>query len=194
MNTHTFIHYLSGIHPLSPACQEFIIKQTKQEHYTKNQIIVSEGQITDRMWFVENGFIMGWYYKNEEKKPYQFWRTGHLMVNIPSFFLQHPSRYYIEILESTTLLSINNAHVQSMLSQFQEMHTIICSIMEDAYNDAEKKTVDLLTLDPSERYNDILQTYPELLQKTSVENIAAYIGISRKTLNRIRNTKQKIRP
>jgi CRP-like cAMP-binding protein len=191
MNTQSFLIYLSAIQPLTPECRNFIIKHAKEEHYTKNQIILSEGQIADRLWFVQQGFIMGWYNKNEEKKPYLFWTTGHMMVNIPSFFLHLPSRYYIEIIETATLLSINNAHIESMLTLFPEMHTIICSIIEDSHNDAEKKTVDMLTLEPSERYNEVLQLYPELLQKTSVENIAAYLGISRKTLNRIRKTTLK---
>lgn len=191
MNTHAFIDYLQDVHVLSSACFEFIAEHTKEEQYTKNQIIVSEGQITDRLWFVERGFTMGWYYKNGEKKPYRFWASGDIMVNVSSFFLQLPSRYNIEILENSTLLSIDKSHVQSLLSLFPEMDTIIFNIMEDQYHAAEKKVVDLLTLAPTERYNQLVQNAPEILQKTSVENIAAYLGISRKTLNRIR--KKKIR-
>jgi hypothetical protein len=41
-------------------------------------------------------------------------------------------------------------------------------------------------MSPEERFQQLLQTFPLILEKTSIDNIAGYLGVSKKTLSRIR--------
>jgi hypothetical protein len=44
-----------------------------------------------------------------------------------------------------------------------------------------------LSASPEERYNDFVRDYPALLNRLPLRMIAAYLGISIKTLTRIRH-------
>jgi len=157
----------------------------KEEFYTKNQVILGVGQVANRFWFIRKGFAMEYSYKQKDKIPHRFWNDGEIMVNVSSFFKQVPSENYIEILEPSTLLAVNYGQVEELLHQFPETHMITRAIVEEYHSYAEKKALDLLTLSSEERYLQLQRT-PHILQKASVEYIAAYLGVSRKTLSRIR--------
>jgi CRP-like cAMP-binding protein len=190
MDINRFFTYLSGIHPISAEFRAYVTQIIREEFYTKNQVLLSSGQVASRLWFIEKGFAMEYSNKNGEKKPYRFWDEGEILVDVTSFFRQTPSEGYIEILETSTLLAINYTQMQSLLEQFPETQILVNSIVEAYHRNVEKKALDLLTLSAEERYQQLLQT-PSILQKTSIENIAAYLGISRKALGRIRARKKR---
>lgn len=185
MDINPFLNYLSSIHPLSEGFRKFAAKDIKEEFYTKNQVILGAGQIANRLWFIRKGFAMEYSYRKKDKLPYRFWNEGEIMVDVSSFFKQAPSEGYIEIQETSNLLAINYEQMQFLLQQFPETHIIVRTIIEEYHNYAEKKALDLLTLSSEERYLQLLRA-PYILQKASTENIAAFLGVSRKTLSRIR--------
>ena len=58
----------------------------------------------------------------------------------------------------------------------------------------EKRFESILTLTPEERYIDLLQNNPEMINKIPVGMIASYLGVSKQSLSRIRRrlTNKKI--
>jgi len=49
----------------------------------------------------------------------------------------------------------------------------------------------LLVKDASQRYNELIELHPEILQRIPLGHIASYLGISQVSLSRIRAGKQK---
>jgi len=186
MDTKQFSVFLSGLHPLSPECSAFITQIVKEEIYIKNQVILSAGQVCNRLWFIQKGFAMQYSYKNIDKKPYRFWQEEQLMADMFSFFRRTLSESYIEVLEPCSLLSISYDQLQLLLRRFPETEVLIRLIIEEYHKHAEARVLTLLVLSAEERYRQLIKTSPFLFQKTSADNIAAYLGISKKTLNRMR--------
>jgi len=186
MNAQRFLDRLSAFHQLSSDCRDSIYAIIQEEIYTRNEVIVSPGQISSKLWFIEKGFAMQYTYKDFDKRPYRFWQEGELVVNIAGFFGRIPSEIYIEILETSTLLAIKYEQMQSLFGMFPEIQRLAFLIVEDYQESAEKRAMDLLTLSAEQRYMQLLEDIPFVEQKVPIDNIATYLGISRKTLGRIR--------
>lgn len=187
MITKEFLEYLSSLGPLSDNCINSISEVTRTETYTGNQVILSEGQVGNRLWWIETGFAMEYVYKDGLLKPYHFWKEKQLLLNVSGFFRRMPSESYFEMLEPGNLLSIHYEHMQHLQHQYPEMHLVTRSLIQHYQAMAEKKTIEMLTLSPEQRYRQLLGEHPFILQKTSLRNIAAYLGVSLKTLGRIRS-------
>jgi len=186
MENEELFRILAGKHPLRLELKEKLNEMIKREYYNKSQIILKPGQTAGRSWFIEKGSAMGYIYKEEKKVPFWFWNEGQLMIPINSFFSQKPSDTYIELLEPSILFSISFDNVSELTRTFSDSNEYIRMVMQDYHQTSQKRILDLAALTPEEHYLNLMRDTPAIFLKASVESIAAYLGISRKTLNRIR--------
>jgi CRP-like cAMP-binding protein len=186
MENEELFKVLAGNHPLRLDLKEKLNEMIKKEQYNKSQIILKQNQIATRAWFIEKGSAMAYTYKEEKKVPFWFWNHGQLMVPINSFFNQKPSDTFIELLEPSLLFSISFDHVQELIKTFPDSNEYIRTIMQEYYQMSQKRILQLASLTPEEHYLNLMKECPVIFLKASVESIASYLGISRKTLNRIR--------
>jgi len=186
MENEELFRILAGKHALRLELKERLNEMIKREHYNKSQIILKPGQIANRSWFIEKGSATGYIYKEEKKVPFWFWNEGQLMIPINSFFSQKPSDIYIELLEPSILMSISYENVTEITKTFPDSNDYIRKVMQEYHQMSHKRILDLAALTPEEHYLNLMRDTPAIFLKASVESIAAYLGISRKTLNRIR--------
>lgn len=164
----------------------------KRESYPKSQLILRPGQISNRVWFIEKGSALGFVYKEEKKIPLWFWDENDIVLSLHSFFSQVSSETYIELLEPSVLLSISYEEVLELIKTYPETNGYIRKIMDEHQHTSENRVLRFASLTPQEHYLYLIKNKPAIFRKVSVENIAAYLGISRKTLNRIRTRTRRM--
>src|SRR2546428_4947898 len=156
---------LSEIHPLSSSHINYLKEAVIEERFAKNQILISEGRVVDRIYFIKEGFATGYFYNNGKKVTSIFWNTGHFLLLIPGFLRQKPSTEYVELLEDSKLLSISYPQFLEALKLFPEANFIIRTIIEEYEIHQEKRVKDFITLTAFERYKQLLETSPIVFQK-----------------------------
>jgi CRP-like cAMP-binding protein len=186
MENEELFRILAGKHPLRLELKEKLNEMIKREYYNKSQLILKPGQTANRAWFIEKGSALGYIYKEEKKVPFWFWNDGQLLVPIDSFFSQKPSEAYIELLEPSVLFFITYDQVAELSKTFADTNDYIRKVIQDYYQMSQRRILDLAALTPEEHYLNLMRDCPAIFLKASVESIASYLGISRKTLNRIR--------
>lgn len=186
MENEYFFNSLTGNSTNHNELRTQFCKMVERKSYAKNQIILTADQTSNQMWFVLKGFAMSYIYKEDRKIPYWFWNEAEIIVSTNSFFKQLPSDGYIEILEKSTLLSISYQNILYLTEKFPEFNGFLRIMLEDISYTAERRIFSLTTLTPEERYLLLLKESSFIIRKASVETIASYLGVSRKTLNRIR--------
>jgi CRP-like cAMP-binding protein len=192
MENEELFKLLAGKYPLRAELKEKLNEMIKREYYAKSQVILKPGQISNRAWFIEKGAAMGVIFREEKKVPFWFWNEGQLMVSLNSFFNQVPSESYIELLEPSVLLSISFDNVSEIIKNFPESNEYIRKVMHEYQKMSEKRILEFAAYSPEEHYLHLMKDCPAIFRKASVESIAAYLGISRKTLNRIRNRTRRM--
>lgn len=186
MENERFFKALSGQRNPSHELKTHFNKLLKREVRRAHTRILDAGEVCHKMWFIIQGSAMAYVPKKGKKIPYWFWNENEVMVPVHSFFKQVPSDGYIELMEKSTLLSISYQGVRALIERFPDFNFLLMDLMEDFQYYTEKRMCSLTTIDPSERYELLLKESIFIAQKAPVEAIAFYIGVSRKTLNRIR--------
>ncbi|UPK68241.1 Crp/Fnr family transcriptional regulator [Chitinophaga filiformis] len=103
-----------------------------------------------------------------------------------SFFMLTPSRYNIDAWEDTDLLLITNEDFQRLLDTIPAVVTMVRVIDQRYHIATQRRLHSSIAYTARERYEELANTEPELIQRFPQQMIASYLGISPETLSRIR--------
>lgn len=185
----------SFITPISQPFQQRLCEQLITTRFPRRHILLRPGEIARNIYFIREGFLRA-YYIDSDGRECTTWFMGKydMMISVYSFFMQRPAHEYIEVLQNSTLQSISYLQLQSYYADFREGNLIGRVLMEKYYIQSEERAVFLRCKTPSERYELLLKTHPDISQLTTQIIIASYLGIGRETLNRLIIQKLKSDP
>jgi len=186
MEIANLLNTLNSIAILSESLQDQIKGHLIEERFPRKSILLKEGQVSQRIYFIKKGFIRAYYHKGNSEFSTWFMGEGEFIISVYSFFSRKPSFENIEVLEDCTLQSINWDQLQSLYKQYPEFNLTGRIITEQYYIRSEERAINLQTLTAKQRYENLLLTYPGILQKASLGQIASYLSIKQETLSRIR--------
>jgi CRP-like cAMP-binding protein len=179
---------LSSISPLSAPLQkrmgEYIILKT----FPKKHLLLKEGEIAKQIFFICKGSARAFYYDKDGKEHTTWFMTENdLMISVYSFYRQAPALENIELLEDSVLLCMRYEKLQDIYQEFPEYNLQRRLFTEKYYIQSEERAIILRTKKPAERYQLLLESFPGILQKASLGQIASFLGIALETLSRIRS-------
>ena len=153
----------------------------------KGSIVLHQGNICRNLYFIKSGFVRGFY--NQDGKEITSWFAfeNEPFTSMYSFVSQKSSLENLEILEDSVLYDISYENLQLLFKKYSEFNLIGRLLIEKYYIELEERTISLQFQSAKERYQNIIDNQPQLLQKASLGMIASYLGISQETLSRIRN-------
>lgn len=190
MDATLLIQTLNFITPLSSKIQERLHEYLIEEKYPKRHLLVKEGQVAKRIYFIKEGFARAYFYHDDKESTTWFMGTGDFMISVFSFFTQQPAVENIELLEDTTLLSVTWTQLQNIYADFVEFNLVGRIITEKYYMMSEERAILHRTLSALERYKIMIKKYPLIMQKAKLGQIASYLDMSQETLSRIRSNKR----
>ncbi|WP_199118583.1 Crp/Fnr family transcriptional regulator [Pedobacter sp. ASV28] len=173
--------------PLSNSLQEAIMENSKMVEVPKKQKLLSEGQKSDSIYFIIKGGVRI-FYLNKAGAETNTWFLfeNELVISVYSFFTSQRSFEYIETLENCTLITLTKEKLDWLYQNFLEFNIIGRRLTELYYVRNEAQANSLRMFSAKERYQQLLNIQPQLLQRVSLGHIASYLGISAETLSRIR--------
>jgi CRP-like cAMP-binding protein len=90
-------------------------------------------------------------------------------------------------MEDSEMYSIEYTAVQSLLKKHHSFALWYIKLVELHYvSQIEDRIADLQFLDAKQRYQKLLNLYPDITNRLSLGNIASYLNITQETLSRIR--------
>ena len=89
-------------------------------------------------------------------------------------------------MEDSVLTQVSFSALQQLYIQFPETERLGRIITENYYIKLEERLLSLQFKTAKERYQNFQLSKPSLLQRTSLGQIASYLGITQETLSRIR--------
>ncbi len=169
--------------------KEFEVSSTNFSfvHLKKGDSFLQVGNVCGQMSFVNRGSLRTFYFnKNAEEITHCFRTENTFVSSYRSFILQEPSFLSIIALEDTELIVIEYDKLQQLYSTSMTWQNIGRLLAESAYITMEEYASILNTESAKEKYLRLLNEQGEILLKANVEHIASYLGVTRRTLSRIR--------
>lgn len=179
--------FLQTLTPISDKEFEDSKSCFSEVHLKKGDFFVQQGKTCRQIAFINSGTLRTFYINDEaEEITSCFCTKNSLTTSYKSFILQEPSLLSIQALEDTELLVIDYDRLQKLYSTSMAWQNIGRQVAEREYFVMEQYASVLNNESAKEKYLRLLNEQPDVLQKASVENIATYLGVTRRTLSRIR--------
>jgi cAMP-binding proteins - catabolite gene activator and regulatory subunit of cAMP-dependent protein kinases len=187
MDTDTIKRFVNSVVSLNEKEWLQLFSYLEIKTFKKNDSVLKEGQICNWVAFVSKGVLI--YYKlleNGKETTIDFAFTGDWVTDNRSRLNNTPSFVNVKAIEESELLIISNENLTQCYNQIPKLEKLGRILMEQAFLKIAQQSIDLQTLTASQRYDKLLREYPEIFQKISLYHIANYLGISPKSLSRIR--------
>ena len=166
---------------------EIITPLLLEKSYAKGELILRENEICNTIFFLNKGFVRMYYIdKTGNEINYRFTDTGHFFVDFQSFLTKKPSRFYWEAMQNVQVISISYAAVQEAYVKSNTWNLFGRLIAEQVYLQLNERVEMLLFMQPEERYMQMIEKYPGIINQVSQRHIASFLGIQPETLSRIR--------
>jgi CRP/FNR family transcriptional regulator, anaerobic regulatory protein len=180
---------LNSIHPLSEGLVNHLAQTLKTKTISKKQYLLKAGHVSRQICFIEKGLLRCFYEQGETEVSSWFMKEGDVIVSVESFFKQKPSYESIQALEETMVHYINYDELQFIYKNFLEFNYVARVLTENYYTLSEQRLYSLRMQRSQERYEHLLQHFPQLILRVPSKYIASYLGISEETLSRIKSKK-----
>lgn len=167
---------------ISQFCDLFTTRQIK-----KKEFLLQEGEVCKFEAFVTKGLFKLYHLdaKGVEQVLY-FAMEDWWVTDIDSFTNQQPSQMFIEALEDSEVLLISKKDKDYAYDHFPFVEQLFRIMTQKTHVALQRRMIDNLSKTADERYRDFIEKYPEMTQRLTNLQIAAYLGISHEFLSKIR--------
>ncbi|MGB7843502.1 MAG: Crp/Fnr family transcriptional regulator [Salinimicrobium sp.] len=166
---------------------EEIISYFGKERVEKNELLVRQGQVCKKLYFIESGLGRSYYLKKDGKEITQwFFAEGKPMSSVESFFQQNPSLYNLEMLEDSEVYSISKEKLDFLFKKYHKMEKFGRILATEMLTKVVNKLNAVQFQTAPERYEYMLKEFPDISQRVPLGHIASYLGMTQETLSRIR--------
>lgn len=177
----------NSVYPMSTELKEDIISQSEILRVKKKTVLLKAGETSNTIYFMVSGAARVYYMdKDDEEATSWFIFNNELLISVYSFFTGKPGFEFLETLEDCVLIALQREKLDALYAKHLEFNFIGRKLTESYYIRNEKQANDLRMLSAKERYQKLMATNPQLINRVALGYIASYLGISQETLSRIR--------
>lgn len=154
----------------------------KHEHFIKEQ------EIARKIAFLESGIVRA-YFTNREGQEYnkQFFLAPSSIGGYSSLLTGKSHLIPQQALTDCIIWTADYRAISSQYDNFTDLERLARKMAEYYFLEKEKKELEIVLLDASERYKIFQKEFPGVEQQIPQYHIASYLGISAVQLSRIRH-------
>ena len=192
---HPFRKYILEYNTLTQDEWEKVEKCLTKRIYKKGELILEHGKICKKLYFLEDGFLRFFVYKDGQDVTKFFTKPNYCFTSQRSFANEIPTDDNIEALQESIVWEMSKKDAFELLkclnwSEFvrkliQEVQFFTEEILEDLQNNTAE-----------ERYTRMLNDNDIILRYAPLKDIPSFLGIAPQSLSRIRKkywaNKQKL--
>lgn len=167
---------------------ELISSLAKERRLKRNETLLAEGEISRFKIFVLKGLLKAYVLSSDgHEKIFSFlaeecWTS----LDVESYHKQIPSSFSTVAIEPIELLTWTKRDFEYLLDNLESLRTFADQLGAEKVYLNKQRLMTAMLGSPEEKYEKFKKDHPELLPRVPLHLIAAYLGISYRTLSRIR--------
>ncbi|MFT5513515.1 MAG: CRP-like cAMP-binding protein [Bacteroidia bacterium] len=153
---------------------------------SKNDILTKAGRVEDRLYFMVKGVVRLYYELEHKDITLNFAFPDNFVNAYTSFLTQSPSDFYISCLTDCELYYLTRSGLEALYKTTECGQELGRIFAEKLFLYLSKRENDFMIKSPTQRYLDMFEEQPHLIQEIPQKYLASYIGITPQALSRIR--------
>ncbi|MFD2824655.1 Crp/Fnr family transcriptional regulator [Lacinutrix iliipiscaria] len=154
--------------------------------FKKGEILLREGQVSRDSYFVIEGCVRKYYIIDGEERTTEFYVEDESVASLQSYKNKTSANHYFECVEDCRLAVLNYDKEQELFKRVPKYEALCRMSMENDFGEQQEALAKFITSSPEERYKNLLETRPDLLQRVPQYHLASYLGVKPESLSRIR--------
>lgn len=170
------------------ASMELLSAYLSEVTYPKGYCLLEAEKTETNVYFLQKGIARAYAPVNGKEVTFWFGSEGATILSLKSYVCNKPGYETIELMEDSTLYVLKRKDLYSMFDKDIFIANWGRKFVEMELIKSEEKIISLLFKNATDRYKDLLENTPELLQRIPLGAIASYLGVTQVSLSRIRAT------
>jgi len=153
----------------------------------KKQYLLQEGDVCKNLVFVAKGLLRTY---NIDNKGYEhmsiFGWEGWWLSDFNSFLSGETAVFNIDAIEDSELLMLSRAAYESLTIEVPVMDRYFRILYQNSLVTKERRLMSSITHSAEEKYLQLQESNPQIIERIPQNLIASYLGIAPETLSRIK--------
>ena len=179
--------HISKYIDLSTAELEAIHELIEVRSFKKDTLLLREGDISKYAYFNIQGCVRTFSIVQGIEKTTYFHTENRFITSIRSFTEKNPANHNLECVEDCVLAVFSYESEKSLLERFPKFERLSRILLEEELGVYQDILSNYITSNPEERYRNLMESRPDLLQRIPQYHLATYLGITPQSLSRIRS-------
>lgn len=177
---------LKGFIEKHPSILEDFQKLMQPISLPKGYLLHRGAKVCHYSYYIHQGAARAFYFKDGKDITAYFAFENEAITGIDSILKGSPSKYDIELLEDSNISKLNKVEVEAFYQQSILHERYGRLFLQQIYMDMVERLEDLQFLNARQRYLQLLEKHPHIIQRVELRHISSFLGITQETLSRVR--------
>lgn len=183
----TLLSYLNEKVQLEQELQEKLDRLFKREQFSKGHELLQPQNLSKNVYFMEEGLMRIFYVREGKDVTHLFLPENSFYTPIENVYFREKSPYGLQLLENSVIRYASYPDVEKYLNQSSELEHFFRYLLVDVLKTLSDRLYTIQFQSARERYQTMIDTYPDILLRAPLGHIASYLGITQQTLSVIRS-------
>ena len=177
---------LQAVYPLPDTSLQQVLALAEEVTLPKGSLVVRDDQFAHHLYVLRRGLARAYARRDDHEVTFWFFEPGDLLVSIRGYTEHALSYETIELLEDSDLFRLPMHSFQQLYATDVHLANWGRVLVERCWLQTEQQLIARQFRTAAERYADLLQQRPHLVQRVALGHIASYLGVTQTTLSRVR--------
>ena len=181
-----YFSFFERFRPLEDKERVALLENTTLKTFPKGHYFVREGDLEKDCFFILKGCVREYRIKDAEEITSNFYIEHEFALSLDSFAKGVPSPNFLQCIEDTTVAIGGEEDSKKLFETCPSLESLAMQIMEEGMGRLHKQMTEYMSNSPEERYLNLMNEKPDLLQRVPQYQLASFIGVKPESLSRIR--------
>lgn len=177
-------------HVFESDCQSQVMDKLRliwdEISYPKGYVLIHQDKVERDVYLIKQGIARAYMEVDGRDVTIWFGQENDIIISAQGYVNGKKGYETIELLEDSVLYKMNLEQLHTLYQQDLEVCNWGRRLMEREFVETEHRLISSLSMTATERYLQLTEEKPEILQRVQLRHIASYLGISPEHLSRIR--------
>ncbi|MDJ0643579.1 MAG: Crp/Fnr family transcriptional regulator [Erythrobacter sp.] len=172
--------------------QELVVEHGREKALDPGEHVFSQGDSDSNVYFVKTGLLKAYYIRADGKEHIKsFLPEGSIIGSMVALVDGDACTFSLQALEDGVVVALPYAKLELAAQNDVDLANALIAFLSTYGKRKERREYELLSLSPEDRFAILLETMPDIADRVSQADMAAYVGVTPQALSRIKRRMAK---